>query len=366
MRIINRTYTKMKVTKLPSGHYRARAYLGLDERGKPVHKSFTSRDEKHAIALASAYEDQHRIVIDKASLLVTMQRFLRDREPSLSPSTFTDYQSRYRMLKKYYPALCAKHIYAISENDMRDLIASMSNLNGPHHPANTTPKALSQKTIKNYIGFLSSVFSYVNCPMPAYKLPEKEQPDIYVPTDDEIKILIDAAYGTDMYIPVLLAAFGPLRRGEICALDYPRDFSGDVIHVKEALTKKGKKTVRKTPKTQTSNRFIKMPSWIISAIAEQGYVTKLEPDHITGRFKYLLRRAGLPFFRFHDLRHYCISTLHAQGVPDAYIIKRSGHSTDAILKRVYRHILADQDAIQTEKALAHFDNIFLTRRVKNS
>ena len=356
----------MKATKLPSGNYRAIAYLGIDENGKKIQKSFTSEDEKHAVALASAYEDKYRVAIDKASLLVTMQRFLREREPFLSPSTFTDYQSRYRMLKKYYPSLCSKHVYSITEKDMRDLVASMRSIQGPHHQANTTPKALSTKTIKNYIGFLSSVFSYAKWPMPSYELPEKEQQDIYVPTDDEMKLLIEAASDTDMYIPVLLAAFGPLRRGEICALKYPRDFSGDVIHVREALAKKGRRTVRKTPKTPTSNRYIKMPAWVISAIQETGYVTKLEPDHITGRFKYLLKKAGLPFFRFHDLRHYCVSTLHAQGVPDAYIMKRGGWSTDAVLKRVYRHIMADQDAIQTEKALSHFDKIFLTPRDENS
>ena len=348
----------MKAKKLPSGNYRAIAYLGKDANGNQIRKSFTSPDPAHAVALAAAYKDQHRVRSERGSLSSVMVQFFRDKEPYLSPTTFGDYKSRSKMLNKYYPWLCRKNIYTISAEDIRRLTTDMISIRPPRHKNNTESKALRPKTVKNYLIFLHSVFSYAGCPFPAYELPKREQSDIYVPTDAEMRTLVATARDTTLYVPVLLAAFGPLRRGEICALSYPRDFNGDVIHVRQSVAKKGKKFVRKDPKTVESDRFIQMPSWVISEIESAGKVTDLDPNQITRRFPHLLKKAGLPDFRFHDLRHYCVSTLHAQGVPDAYIMQRGGWATDSVLKKVYRHIMADQLQVNTQKALAHFDNIF--------
>ena len=47
----------------------------------------------------------------------------------------------------------------------------------------------------------------------------------------------------------------------------------------------------------------------------------MNPNQITRRkFNDLLKRSGMPVFRFHDLRHYSASIQHALGIPDAYII----------------------------------------------
>lgn len=61
-------------------------------------------------------------------------------------------------------------------------------------------------------------------------LPKKKRPDMYIPSDNDVKRLIDASKGTDLEIPILLAAFGPIRRGEICALDSSH-IKGNVVHV---------------------------------------------------------------------------------------------------------------------------------------
>lgn len=356
----------MKATRLPSGNYRAIAYLGTDCTGKRIQKSFTAADAKHAVALASAYEDQYRLIRDNNSFDVAMDRFIKSRSGTLSPSTHRDYMSFSRCLRRSYPAFCAKNMVSINGDDIRAIIAHMQAIQPPKHRLQKQARAASPKTIKNYVGFISAVFRYTGVPMPHVELPERVVPDIYVPTDDEVKILIDAVLGTEMYIPVLLAAFAPLRRGEICALKYPRDFHENVIHVRESIADTGSGNLhRKQPKTPFSNRLIEMPGFVIDAIRQQGYVTKLTPGQITARFPHVLHKAGLPPFRFHDLRHYCVSTLHAQGVVDASIMKRGGWSTDAVLKRVYRHVLADQDAAQTKRALAHFDNIFLSARDEN-
>lgn len=349
----------MKATKLPSGNYRAIAYIGRDENGKIITKSFTSPSAKHAVALATDYEDKYKTATDMGTFESALDRFVRSRESTTSPTTYADYISRARMLKKHYKSFCKKHLVAITSKDLSDLIADMASVHAPRHTLHKDPVALSPKTIKNYIGIISATFRYVGMQMPPAAVPSKTVPDIYVPTDAEVKILIDFVRGTDMYVPVLLAAFGPLRRGEIVALDYPRDFSGNVIHVSESMAKDRKnKFTRKGPKTPGSNRRIEMPAFVIDVIKDQGYVTNLNLNQITSNFPRILKRAGLPPFRFHDLRHYCVSTLHAQNVPDAYIMQRGGWSTDAVLKKVYRHTLADQEKENTKKALDHFSSVF--------
>ena len=348
----------MTIQQLPSKNWRAVAYLGKDPRGSAIRKSFTHPDKMTAIALASAYEAQHKNVVDRLSFREAMRRFLRAKESFIAASTFGDYESRYRAMLAAYPAFCKKQIHTITAHDVRELIADMQRVKAPLHRFNRKPKALSPKTIKNYIGFISGVFKNEGIPFPSVDLPQKEIPDIYVPTDAEIRILLGVVEGTEMYVPVLLAAFGPLRRGEVCALEFPRDFRENVIHVREAIGRDRKgKNYRKEPKTLTSNRFIEMPWSVIDAIRKNGYVTKLSPGSITSRFPHILKAAGLPPFRFHDLRHYCVSTLHAQGVPDAYIMQRGGWKTDRVLKAVYRHTLADREAMFAARAVSHFDQI---------
>lgn len=86
-------------------------------------------------------------------------------------------------------------------------------------------------------------------------LPKKERPNIYIPTEEEVKKLISTAGGTDMEIPVLLAAFCTMRRGEISALQ-AEDIINGTIHVKASLADTGGVWIRKTPKSYAGNRYI--------------------------------------------------------------------------------------------------------------
>lgn len=85
------------------------------------------------------------------------------------------------------------------------------------------------------------------------------------------------------------------------------------------------------------------------------YVTDLNPNKITARFNHILIHAGVPHFRFHDLRHYAASILHALNIPDAYIMQRGGWENDAVLKGIYRHNLDDFSNEMTSRANAHFE-----------
>jgi integrase len=174
-----------------------------------------------------------------------------------------------------------------------------------------------------------------------------------------VKAVISLSKGTRLEVPIMLAAFGPMRRGEICALTLDDiDTENNIIHVSKAVAEdKDKNLIIKTPKTYSSDRYITYPKQVIELIMSQGYVVEMNPRSLSEAFRYFLEKNHIPHFRFHDLRHYCASSLHAIGIPDAYIMRRGGWKTDTVLKEVYRHTLTDQITPMDEKAVNQFDKL---------
>ena len=82
--------------------------------------------------------------------------------------------------------------------------------------------------------------------------------------------------------------------------------------------------------------------------------TPLDPSNVVDRsFKPLLRGAGLPNIRFHDLRHACATLLLSEGVPVKVVQEVLGHSSVSVTMDVYSHVLPDMQ----EKAAAAMDGL---------
>jgi integrase len=66
--------------------------------------------------------------------------------------------------------------------------------------------------------------------------------------------------------------------------------------------------------------------------------TPLEAQNVVNRhLKPLLRRAGLPDVRWHDLRHTYATLLLAKGVHPVYVQKSLGHASVQLTLDVYSH-----------------------------
>jgi integrase len=67
---------------------------------------------------------------------------------------------------------------------------------------------------------------------------------------------------------------------------------------------------------------------------------------VTHQFQRLLKRAGLPRPRFHDLRHSCASLLLAQGVSARMVVETLGRSDISTTMDTYSHVMPSlrQDA----------------------
>jgi integrase len=100
-----------------------------------------------------------------------------------------------------------------------------------------------------------------------------------------------------------------------------------------------------------------LPQFVIDVLPTDGMIVTISPDIITQRHRATLKKLSLPLFRFHDLRHYSASILHALGIPDQYIMQRGGWSSDETLKRVYRGTIDTYEEKFNQTAMTHFEKM---------
>ena len=67
--------------------------------------------------------------------------------------------------------------------------------------------------------------------------------------------------------------------------------------------------------------------------------TFADGPNVTHRFHRLLKNAGLPPMRFHDLRHACASLLLVQGVHPRVVMETLGHSQISLTMNTYSHVI---------------------------
>lgn len=134
------------------------------------------------------------------------------------------------------------------------------------------------------------------------------------------------------------------------------------------------------PKTKKSRRTIRLTDAAVRALREHlarqiGYLerlgdlyrdeglvfasevgTPLNPSNLRRRsFAALLKRAGLPRVRFHDLRHTCATLLLSRNVHPKYVQELLGHANIAITRDTYSHVIpgmGDQTARAMEDVLS--------------
>lgn len=199
-------------------------------------------------------------------------------------------------------------------------------------------------------------------------LPSVERYEGQVLTVEQARKLLEVAQGSRLDTLLLVALTTGMRRGELAALHWTDvDLEKGVLQVRHTLVRVlGKGLVESSPKTKAGRRKIMLPGVVIKALKEhqvrqeqarvkmgdrwrecsvifcntQGYY--IEPDHIRVLFKRLLKKAGLPNVRFHDLRHGAATVLLAAGVPLKVVSELLGHSSVAITADIYAHVLPEQ------------------------
>ena len=200
----------MKPRRLPSGAWNCRVMIG----GQSY--SFTHADKKTVMRMASDFADEYRRKMDNPTLLERMREYVAENAERLSPSTVRSYNGMIRMIDERTPRIANKRLSAITEQDVSDIVRPLRTL----------------KTKRNYVNFIHAATGKGV----TTKLYGKASKQVHVPTELEVKGLIALFRDSDMEIPIMLGAYGGLRRGEICALTMS-DIDGDFVSVSRAVVR---------------------------------------------------------------------------------------------------------------------------------
>ena len=331
----------MKIEKLPSGSYRIRKmYKGqmytVVFDYKPTQKEAV---QAMAVELDKVQEKHRSMTFETAA-----KEYIESKRNVLSPSTISGYTA---IIKRIPQSFLEKNVHDLTALDVQTEV-------------NRIAKSHSPKTVRNHHGFISAVLGTF-CPNLKLNttLPQNVRHDPYIPSDEDIKRILEYASGTEFEIPITLACYG-LRRSEICALT-PEDITGDVVSIAKALVQdENRKWITKTTKTTASTREIIIPENVAKKIKDQGYVYKGHPNSIT-RFLFAAQDAlNIPHFSIHKLRHYFASKMSAMNIPEADILKLGGWETDHVMKRVYRHAMEDADKKSQREASKRLENMLFS------
>ena len=187
---------------------------------------------------------------------------------------------------------------------------------------------------------------------------------------EELQHLFEVVKGTKLELPVLVAAFYGLRRGEVCGLKWDAiDFERGTITIRHTVTSlqvdgKTKMYAQDSAKTKSSMRTLPLVGSFAEYFKEvkaaqevnkkvcgncynyeyDGYVfvdelgDLMRPEYLTSYFPQYIQKHGCKRMRFHDLRHSCASLLLANGVPLKQIQEWLGHSDFSTTANIYAHL----------------------------
>lgn len=241
---------------------------------------------------------------------------------------------------------------------------------------------LSAKTVRNIHIILHTAMKQAT--LPPHRLlsynpvdnaipPRVQDKEMQIMTDDEIVAFFDTAKNHWHYALFYTTLFCGLRRGEVLGLQWKNvdEKNGSITIISQVQRENVKEGELKLyPLKNDKPRMIYPPAAVFKVLNEykanlQGAFEHdagekwnnendlvftnttggiLDPDAVYQSFKALLKKAGVPGIRMHDLRHTFATNAIASGVDiktlqetlghydPGFTLKRYGHSTDAMKK----------------------------------
>ena len=337
----------MNARKLPSGRWQSKVYIGTVD-GKKQFKTVTEDTKREC--LIKAAQIQADLEAERATPKLTVDqavtKYIEVKRGVLSPATIAGYLAKQKTYITPY-TISACQIDQLSTEKLQAWVSEVAAIG-------------SKKTIKNAHGLMSAAIRMF---MPkadlSVTLPQGKRYEGYVPSTEEVMKVIKLAkeYDERLYRACLLSAFATLRRGEIACLTAD-DIKGNVVHVeKDMVRNENKEWVVKLPKTEDSVRDVPLPQWVIDEMPKSGRLVDYNPEQITNYFVRIVKKAGVPHFRFHDLRKYAVSLMATQGVSMASIKVIGGWSNLQTPSQIYIKALSDAHKREMNQYLEHLNTL---------
>lgn len=310
----------MRIEKLPSGSYRIRKMVD----GKRYTLVFDHKPSQKEIAIILSDRMQDNdYCANSATFSASLDDYIHAKSNVLSPSTIRGYKQLKGMYSDQFKNM---NVYDITNEDIQDEVNDYA---ADHSP----------KSVRNFYGLIKAVMGLKRPSMNiCATLPQKAVIEAKIPTHEDVTKVLNALEGTRYHIPIQLACLG-LRKSEICALTLA-DLDGNTLTIDKALVLDAdNKHIIKSTKTVSGTRKIYIPDKLVEEIQKQGYIYEGYPNNIIRALHRTQDALGLSRCKLHELRHFYVSYAHSMGMSDADIIASIGHSTDDIMKRVYRHAM---------------------------
>lgn len=373
---------KTNYTKNGIDYYRVTVTVGRDASGKPIRKEFYGKSKKEAeakrdkylLGIKSGLSTDHQ----NASLGPLMHTWLFEVvriSDKIKPSTFSRYEGIYRNYVKDSP------LYGMKLHNLKSI-----QIQRYYNELYESGKTNSQ--IKNLNKLLKKFFFYAveegyllrnPCTSKSVVIPgevEHEKQNIEIFTDQEIKTLKAALKGHRHECLILLALGTGLRQGELLGLTWECvDLDNRTIEVVQTLKPvvlidgKGNRTYKimvQPVKTKNSKRIVPIPTSLIPLL-EKHRIKQKEEKLKAGQFyennnfvfatetgkpicarnlirsyKRLLKKANIPYRRFHALRHTYATKLFEKDVPIKTVQMLLGHSDISVTANIYTHVMPEQ------------------------
>lgn len=367
------------VRKREDGRWEGRIVVGHKENGDSIFRYVYADTQKELTAKLRQHIDIYQGVDlteqSRMTLGEWMDQWLENITGTIRPTTLTQYQWAVRI--HIDPRLGSKPIAQVTGKDVQKLYDALAS-----HGNQITGKGLASSTVR---GIHSMLHEALDAAKQAGLVPWNPTEEIPAPkftckskrilTDEQLDTFMEAIQADDVWHDFFYTELTTgLRRGEICGLKWEDfDEADGTLKVRRAVHQEGggKLTTWDT-KTAAGTRTIILPPSTAallrerkkSALTEWIFPNPLKPEQPTrpstayNRMKSLLKAAGLPGLRFHDLRHTFATHALTSGVDVKTLSGILGHTRSAFTLDTYTHTTGDMQRRAAEIVETFLTDIF--------
>lgn len=355
------------IRKRSDGRWEARIIIGHKNDGTPMYKSAFSKTQKSALKelhhLIELYRDVDLTEDCRMTLGEWLDKWLDEYMIfTIRESTLDSYRAMVKNQVK--PFIGGKQIASLTTADMQKFynkIKKEGRVRG--HPIHG--KTLADSMVRGVHMMLHEALDtavkerlIAKNPTNGTTVPKCNYPEKQILGDSQLDTFLEAIKGeeywdTFFYVEVMTG----LRRGEICGLKWQDiNFEENKLQVKRSVSvKKGGGVSIGETKTETGVRSILMPPSVAevlqnrkqTAITEWVFPNFMHPEQPISpatayrKLKIILKHAGLPLIRFHDLRHTFATHATHGGVDPKTLAGILGHTNASFTLDTYTHVTSD-------------------------
>src|SRR3972149_237806 len=228
----------------------------------------------------------------------------------------------------------------------------------------------SQKVLGTILNHAVRLALIPSNPMKAAIPPSQPQSEMRILDEDQVQrflLAVRQIYPDDLALYQLAITTG-MRQSELLGLKWADlDWANGVLNVKrQYLRLPDGSSAYLPPKTKSGIRSIRLGQATLAILREHRdrQFQEIQTDNdvmfcgkpgvplnrsiLTKRYKRLLKEAGLPALRFHDLRHTAASMMLHKGVSVLVVCKRLGHAKASITLDIYGHLVPSMQELAAE------------------